>query len=111
MSTYSAHRHMAEDTAVSTKIGGTSKSTTGSMRLSQAGGPAARAGFPAAADTVEVDENVFFVFWVGSGEFSTLRLLMKVPNEPGLRPNNGLQNVEVSDQSMASKMSSLMDHL
>jgi len=33
---------------------------------------------------------------------STLRQLMKVPNEPGLSPNNGLENVSLSDQSMAS---------
>ena len=30
--------------------------------------------------------------WV-TGELSTLRQLMKVPNEPGLSPNNGLENV------------------
>ena len=28
--------------------------------------------------------------------------MMKVPNEPGLSPNNGLENVSLSDQSMAS---------
>jgi len=27
---------------------------------------------------------------------------MKVPSEPGLSPNNGLENVSLSDQSMAS---------
>ena len=27
---------------------------------------------------------------------------MKVPIEPGLNPNNGLENVPLSDQSMAS---------
>ena len=43
----------------------------------------------------------FFFFWV-TGELSTLRQLMKVPNEPGLSPNNGLENVSLSDQSMAS---------
>jgi len=43
----------------------------------------------------------FFSFWV-TGELSTLRQLMKVPNEPGLSPNNGLGNVSLSDQSMAS---------
>ena len=42
-----------------------------------------------------------FFFWV-TGELSTLRQLMKVPNEPGLSPNNGLENVSLSDQSMAS---------
>ncbi len=43
----------------------------------------------------------FFFFWV-TGELSTLRQLMKVPNEPGLSPNNGLGNMSLSDQSMAS---------
>ncbi len=28
---------------------------------------------------------------------------MEVPNEPGLSPNNGLENAFLSDQSMASK--------
>ncbi len=28
--------------------------------------------------------------------------MMKAPNEPGLSPNNGLQNAFLSDQSMAS---------
>ena len=45
----------------------------------------------------------FFFFFLGvTGELSTLRQLMKVPNEPGLSPNNGLGNVSLSDQSMAS---------
>ena len=43
-----------------------------------------------------------FFFWV-TGELSTLRQMMKVPNEPGLSPNNGLENAFLSDQSMASK--------
>ena len=43
----------------------------------------------------------FFFFWV-TGELSTLRQLMKVPNESGLSPNNGLENVSLSGQSMAS---------
>jgi len=43
----------------------------------------------------------FLLLWV-TGELSTLRQLMKVPNEPGLSPNNGLENVSLSDQSMAS---------
>ncbi len=43
----------------------------------------------------------FFFFWV-TGELSTLRQMMKVPNEPGLSPNNGLENAFLSDQSMAS---------
>ena len=42
-----------------------------------------------------------FFFWV-TGELSTLRQMMKVPNEPGLSPNNGLENAFLSDQSMAS---------
>ncbi len=42
---------------------------------------------------------VFFFFWV-TGELSTLRQMMKVPNEPGLSPNNGLENAFLSDQSM-----------
>ncbi len=41
-------------------------------------------------------------FWVKGG-LSTLRQMMKVPNEPGLSPNNGLKNAFLSDQSMASK--------
>ena len=48
--------------------------------------------------------NVFFFsffFWV-TGELSTLRQMMKVPNEPGLSPNNDLENAFLSDQSMAS---------
>ncbi|DBA69811.1 TPA: hypothetical protein ACH3X2_012530 [Trebouxia sp. C0005] len=35
-------------------------------------------------------------------ELSTLRQMMEVPNEPGLSPNNGLENALLSDQSMAS---------
>ncbi len=37
----------------------------------------------------------FFFFW-GTGELSTLRQMMKVPNEPGLSPNNGLENAFLS---------------
>ncbi|DBA66553.1 TPA: hypothetical protein ACH3X2_002289 [Trebouxia sp. C0005] len=37
-----------------------------------------------------------------AGELSTLRQIMEVPNEPGLSPNNGLENALLSDQSMAS---------
>jgi len=44
----------------------------------------------------------FFFFWV-TGEFSTLRQMMKILNEPGLSPNNGLENAFLSDQSMASR--------
>ena len=32
----------------------------------------------------------------------TVRQMMKVPNEPGLSPDNGLENAFLSDQSMAS---------
>ena len=42
----------------------------------------------------------FFFFW-GTGEMSTLRQATKVPNEPSLRQNNDLENVSLSDQSMA----------
>ena len=34
---------------------------------------------------------------------STLRQMMEVPNEFGLRPKNGLKNVFLNDQSMAIK--------
>ncbi len=44
---------------------------------------------------------VLFFLWV-TGELSTLRQMMKVPNEPGLSPNNGLKHAFLSDQSMAS---------
>ena len=43
----------------------------------------------------------FFFFWV-TGELVTLRQMMKVPNEPGLSPNNDLENAFQSDESMAS---------
>ncbi|DBA66550.1 TPA: hypothetical protein ACH3X2_002286 [Trebouxia sp. C0005] len=39
---------------------------------------------------------------VSPRELSTLRQMMEVPNEPGLSPNNGLENPSLSDQSMAS---------
>ena len=42
----------------------------------------------------------FFFFWV-TGELSTLRQMVKVPNEPGLSLNNDLENAFLSDQSMA----------
>ncbi len=35
-------------------------------------------------------ECTVLFFWV-TGELSTLRQMMKVPNEPGLSPNNGLE--------------------
>ena len=37
-----------------------------------------------------------------TGELSTLRQMMKVPNEPGLSPNNGLEKAFLSNQSVAS---------
>ena len=44
----------------------------------------------------------FFCFCCGAtGELSTLRQMMKVPNEPGLSPNNGLENAFLSDQSIS----------
>ena len=42
-----------------------------------------------------------FLLWV-SVELSTIRQMMKVLNEPGLSPNNSLENVFLSEQSMAS---------
>ena len=42
-----------------------------------------------------------FLLWV-TEELSTLRQMMKVPNEPGLSRSNGLENAFLSDQSMAS---------
>ncbi len=44
----------------------------------------------------------FFLFCWVIGESSTLHQMMKVPNEPGLSPNNGLENAFLSDQSVAS---------
>ena len=44
----------------------------------------------------------FFVFFWVTRELSTLHQLMKVPNEPGLSPNNGLENMSLSDQSTAN---------
>jgi len=45
----------------------------------------------------------FFFFFLGvTGELFTLRQMTKVPYEPGLSPNNGLENAFLSDQSMAS---------
>ena len=44
----------------------------------------------------------FLFFFAVTGESSTLRQMMKVPNEPGLSPSNGLENAFLSDQSMAS---------
>ncbi|DBA91331.1 TPA: hypothetical protein ACH3X2_003978 [Trebouxia sp. C0005] len=41
---------------------------------------------------------------INAGELSTLRQMMEVPNEPGLSPNNGLENALLSDQSMASNL-------
>ena len=43
-----------------------------------------------------------FIFFLVTGELSTLRQMMKVPSEPGLSPNNGLENAFLSNQSMAS---------
>ena len=56
MSTSSPHKHMAEETAMSTgKSGGTDKGTAGSMGVSAGVGPAARMGSATAAGTAEVD--------------------------------------------------------
>ena len=88
--------YMAEDTAVSTKSGGNSRDTTGSMRLLPAGGPAARAGFAAAADTAEDDKPFFLGGYRG---------ILHPPSD-----DEGTERT-LSDHSMASKMSTLMDHL
>ncbi len=55
----------------------------------------------AASQIAQVSRFFWVFFWV-RGELSTLRQMMKVPNEPGLSPNNGLENAFLSDQSMAS---------
>ncbi len=55
MSTSSAHKYMAEETAVSGTSGGTDKGTAGSMGVSAGVGPAAKVGSATAADTAEVD--------------------------------------------------------
>ena len=55
MSTSSAHKHMAEETAVSGKSGATDKGTTGNMGVSAGVGPAARMWSATAAGTAEVD--------------------------------------------------------
>ena len=44
----------------------------------------------------------FFLVFLVTGELSNLRQMMEVPDEPGLSPNNGLENAPLSDQSMAS---------
>ena len=45
----------------------------------------------------------FFFLWGGvTGELSTLRQMIKVPNEPSLSLNNDLETAFLSDQSMAS---------
>ena len=45
-------------------------------------------------DVTEAHFTLFLCFFVlgVTGELSTLRQLMKVPNEPGVSPNNGLGN-------------------
>ena len=51
--------------------------------------------------TVAAFQSLFFPPWV-TGELSTLRQMMQVPNEHDLSPNNGLENVFLSDQSVAT---------
>ncbi len=51
---------------------------------------------------MEGRSGCFFFFLGDSGQLSSLRQMMKVPNEPGKSPNNGLENAFLSDQSMAS---------
>ena len=45
---------------------------------------------------------LFFCLCWATGELTTLRELIKVPNKPGLSPNNNQETVFLSDQSMAS---------
>ena len=45
---------------------------------------------------------LFFCLSWATGELTALRELMKVPNKPGLSPNNNQETVFLSDQSMAS---------
>jgi len=45
---------------------------------------------------VAAGEGFFFFFFFFSGGLSTLRQMMEVPNEPGLCPNNGLENAFLS---------------
>jgi hypothetical protein len=52
--------------------------------------------------TVCTVEFFVILFFLVTGELSILRQMMKVPNEPGLSPNNGLENAFLSDQCMAS---------
>ena len=59
MSTSSAHKHMAEDTAVLGKSGATNKGTAGTMGVSAGGGPAARAG----SCFYNIGELSFTHFW------------------------------------------------
>ena len=40
-----------------------------------------------------------FLFFIFTEDLSTIRQEMKVPNEPGLSPNNSQANAVVSDQS------------
>ncbi len=82
------------------------------------GGQRGRAGLGHSAPTVmhlDTQSLSFFCFVLGvtgncpPSVFSppTLRLMMKVKNKPDLSPNNGRENVFLSDQSVASKMSTL----
>ena len=41
--------------------------------------------------------NSFFFFFLGTGELSTLRQMMKAPNQSGLSANNGLENAFLSN--------------
>ncbi len=52
---------------------------------------------------IPYQEALFFsiFLFLGTGELSTLRQMMEVPNEPGLCPNAGLEKHFLSDQSKA----------
>ncbi len=53
-------------------------------------------------EATNTDSSLFGCFFWITGELATLRQMMKVPNEPGLSQNNGLENVFLSDQFTAS---------
>ena len=72
-----------------------------SMESDPPEGQAKRTGAKTTSPDGKAGFFFFFFFWV-TGELSTLRQMMKVPNEPGSSPNNDLENAFLSDQSMAS---------
>ncbi|DBA69658.1 TPA: hypothetical protein ACH3X2_012596 [Trebouxia sp. C0005] len=67
MCTSSAHKHIAEDTAVSGRSKDTNKGTAGSMGVSPGVGPEARAGSATVAGTAEVDGPFVACIETGTG--------------------------------------------